>query len=149
MVGVFLKASKDSGGSIKHFVKHEIIDSDNANEVKINRLSVYEKGCVISWIVNSYPNIKNKNLEIAVDLTPMSNCKRPSYLDVHHSIVKKITRLWDKKRFFKVSIIGIPYKDRKSNRIGFLKPLLKEFHIILRNEINFKGDLYFDLEVEP
>ena len=146
MVDVFMTASSKAGGSIKHFVKHEILDPNTSGQVKTNKLSVYDKGCVITWFVHSYPEKKTRNLEIAVEISPSLKCQKQEYNVVHHSILTKITRMWDKKRFFKLKVIGVLYKNRNSDNLKFLKELFQEFKFNLGKEINFNGKLYYYLD---
>ncbi|MFT6631845.1 MAG: hypothetical protein ACJAS4_001806 [Bacteriovoracaceae bacterium] len=146
MVDVFMTASSKAGGSIKHFVKHEVLELEAAGEVKTNKLSVYDKGCVITWFVHSYPDKKERNLEVAVEISPSLNCQKEIFHSVHHSILTKITRMWDKKRFFKLKIIGILYKDRDMGKLKFLKELLHQFKFKLGKEINFEDKLYYYLD---
>jgi hypothetical protein len=146
MEAVFKTASSKAGGTIKHFVKDEVLHQEDSSQVKTNKLSVYDKGCLITWFVHSYPDKKERNLEVAVEISPSLNCQKDIYNIVHHSILTKITRMWDKKRFFKLKIIGVLYKDRDMEKLNFLKELFLEFKFKLGKDINYNGNLYYYLD---
>lgn len=117
MVSVFMNTSDYPEVGIKHFVKHEILSEEDLGETKTHNFSVYQEGCIISWLVHSFPNKKVQNLQLQLNNPSRMECHLEKFIPVHRSIILQIFKMWDYHRFLGIKIKQTP-RDKPYDKLN-------------------------------